>query len=120
MSRHTRATTVVSHPPRFSTPLVPTRLSRSQDSCTASSASLTEPSIRYATARRWVRFSSNRSASQSRSSIDHIPLDAIRHGNDVPNRTDVTRRPRPATGHRDVYTLGQSDGGSGTARRRRG
>jgi len=45
-SRHTRATTVVSHPPRFSTALVSERLRRSQDSCTASSASLSEPSIR--------------------------------------------------------------------------
>ena len=46
MSRQTRATTVVSQPPRFSTPLVSARLSRSQASCTASSASLSEPSIR--------------------------------------------------------------------------
>jgi hypothetical protein len=37
---------------------VPERLSRSQASCTASSASLSEPSIRWATARRWVRLSS--------------------------------------------------------------
>jgi hypothetical protein len=46
MSRHTRATTVVSHPRRFSTPLVSARLRRSQVSWTASSASLSEPSIR--------------------------------------------------------------------------
>jgi hypothetical protein len=46
MSRHTRATTVVSHPPTFSTPLVAERLRWSQDSWTASSASLAEPSIR--------------------------------------------------------------------------
>jgi hypothetical protein len=32
-----------------------------------------ERSIRWATPRRWPRFSSNRSASQSRSSIGHIP-----------------------------------------------
>jgi hypothetical protein len=38
MSRHTRATTVVSHPPRFSMPLAVERLSRSQVSWTASSA----------------------------------------------------------------------------------
>jgi hypothetical protein len=50
MSRHTRATTVVSHALRFSTSLVFDRLSRSQVSCTASSASLSEPSIRNATA----------------------------------------------------------------------
>jgi hypothetical protein len=46
MSRHTRETTVVSHPPRFSTVLVSERLSRSQASCTASSASSREPSMR--------------------------------------------------------------------------
>ena len=46
MSRLTRATTVVSHPRRFSTPLVSERLSRSHASWTASSASLGEPSIR--------------------------------------------------------------------------
>ncbi len=51
MSRQIRATTVVSHPAMLSTPDVSARLSRSQASCTASSASLTEPSIRYATAR---------------------------------------------------------------------
>jgi hypothetical protein len=32
MSRHTRATTVVSHPPRFSMPAVSERLNRSQAS----------------------------------------------------------------------------------------
>jgi len=41
----TRATTVVSHARRFSTSLVSDRLSRSQLSWTASSASLNEPSI---------------------------------------------------------------------------
>jgi hypothetical protein len=46
MFRHTRPTTVVSHPPRLSTALVSERLSRSQASWTASSASLDEPSIR--------------------------------------------------------------------------
>ena len=39
----TRATTVVSQPRRFSTSLVSARLSRSQASWTASSASLSEP-----------------------------------------------------------------------------
>ena len=61
----TRATTVVSQPPRFSTSLVSERLSLIQASWTASSASLTEPSIRYATARRCGRCSSNRWASHS-------------------------------------------------------
>ena len=46
ISRQTRATTVVSQPLRFSTSLVSARLSRSQASCTASSASLAEPSSR--------------------------------------------------------------------------
>jgi hypothetical protein len=55
MSTQSRAVTVVSQPPKFSTSLASDRLSRSHDSCTASSASLTEPSIRYATAPRWVR-----------------------------------------------------------------
>ena len=39
-------TTVVSQPPRFSTSLVSARPTRSHDSCRASSASLSEPSIR--------------------------------------------------------------------------
>ena len=46
MFSDTRATTVVSHPPRFSTWLESERASRSQASWTASSASLIEPSIR--------------------------------------------------------------------------
>ena len=46
MFRQTRATIVVNHPPRFSTPSAPERLSRSQVSWTASSASVSEPSIR--------------------------------------------------------------------------
>ncbi|CAM5397229.1 hypothetical protein STANM309S_00735 [Streptomyces tanashiensis] len=46
MSRQTRPTTVVSQPLRFSTPLTSLRLSLNQASWTASSASLTEPSIR--------------------------------------------------------------------------
>ena len=73
MFSDTRATIVVSQPPRFSTPPTPVRLSRSQVSCTASSASADEPSMRYATARRCGRFSSNRSASQSCSLIGHVP-----------------------------------------------
>jgi hypothetical protein len=46
MFRDTRATIVVSQPPRFSTSPAPARLNRSQASCTASSASLAEPSTR--------------------------------------------------------------------------
>jgi hypothetical protein len=73
MSRHTRPTTVVNHPLRFSTPLVRVRLSRNQASWTASSASLSDPSMRYATALRRARSSSNRSANQSCSSIVASP-----------------------------------------------
>ena len=65
MSRQTRATTVVSQPPRFSTPDVSARLTFSQASCTASSASPAAPSMRSATARRCGRLSSNRWANQS-------------------------------------------------------
>lgn len=46
MFSDTRATTVVSHPERFSISPGSEPLSRSQASCTASPASLTEPSIR--------------------------------------------------------------------------
>jgi RNA polymerase sigma factor (sigma-70 family) len=46
---------------------------RNHAACIASSAALGEPSIRYATARRRGRCSSNRAASQSRSFIGHIP-----------------------------------------------
>lgn len=46
VSRHTRPTTVVSQPPRLPMPSPPARLSRSHASCTASSASLSEPSMR--------------------------------------------------------------------------
>ena len=73
MSRHTRATTVVSHPRRLSTPLTSVRLNRIQASWTASSASLTDPSMRYATARTCARCSSNCSASRSGVGIGHIP-----------------------------------------------
>ena len=73
MTRHTRATTVVSHPARFSTALVSDRLSRIQDSWTASSASPVDPSIPKATARSCGRCLSNRSVSQSSSLIGHVP-----------------------------------------------
>ena len=69
MLRQTRPTTVVSQARRFSTSLVSVRLRRIQASWTASSASLTEPSMRNATPRRWERLASNRSASQSWSFI---------------------------------------------------
>ncbi|NYJ14369.1 hypothetical protein GGI64_005461 [Rhizobium leguminosarum] len=46
MSRQMRATTVVSQPPRLPMSVVSARLSRSQASWTASSASLREPSMR--------------------------------------------------------------------------
>jgi hypothetical protein len=46
MFRHTRLTIVVSQARRLSTSLVSVRLSRIQASCTASSASAKDPSIR--------------------------------------------------------------------------
>jgi hypothetical protein len=46
MSRHTRATMVVSHPSRFATSPAPARPAWIHASWTASSASLSEPSIR--------------------------------------------------------------------------
>ncbi len=46
MSKHTREVTVVSQADRLSTPAVSVRESRSQASCTASSASGSEPSMR--------------------------------------------------------------------------
>ena len=46
MSRHTRDTTVVSHARRSLTSPVSARDRRSQASCTASSASVSEPSMR--------------------------------------------------------------------------
>src|SRR5262249_17894275 len=62
MSRHTRPTTVVSHAPRLATPETSRPLACSQDCWTASSASASEPSIRYATARSAGRCASKRSA----------------------------------------------------------
>src|SRR5688572_11214502 len=76
MSRHTRATTVVSHPRRLSIPPASVRLNRIQASWTASSASLADPSIRYATMRRCARCCSNRSASHSPVAITHRVLSA--------------------------------------------
>jgi hypothetical protein len=63
MSRAMRATTVLSQPPRFSIFLASAPASLSQASCTASSASRSEPSIRKATFLRCGRWTSNRSAS---------------------------------------------------------
>ena len=73
MLRATRPTTVVSHARRLSTSLVSVRLSRIHASWTASSASVTEPSIRKATPRKWDRLVSKRSASQSWSFMGHVP-----------------------------------------------
>src|SRR5204862_6428020 len=81
---------VVTPPPRFSTEPASTRFSRSHASWTASSASASDPSMRYATARRWVRCCSKRSASSSRSSIGHIPPSGGVRQTDPPRRGDVT------------------------------
>src|SRR5260221_10117747 len=85
-SRQTRATPVVSQPPRFATASASERPRRNHASCTASSASVREPSIRYATRVRWSRCSSKRSA---RSVMSH-PFIVIRHEIDEPNERDVT------------------------------
>ena len=89
--RHTRPTTVVSQPPRFSTSLVSARLSLSQVSCTASSAAAADPSMRYATRHRWARCSSNWPANHSCSSMSRSSV-ARCHTSDHPGPADVTRR----------------------------
>src|SRR5262249_10580651 len=61
-----------------------------QVSCTASSASASEPNIRYATALRWDRCSSNRSAKHSLSSIGHVLLLRSVYGIDPMAGIDVT------------------------------
>ncbi len=71
------------------TPLTSERLNRSHASCTASSASLAEPSIRRATARNWDRWYSNRPTSQLTLVHGYLPrlLFVIE---DEPHRADVT------------------------------
>src|SRR5689334_284031 len=97
MSRQTRPTTVVSQPPTLSTESVCERFNRSQASWTASCASPTDPSIRYATACRWARWSSNCCVCQSGSSMRSHPRVGIRHTTDERGAADVTaaRRLRP-------------------------
>ena len=74
MLRQTRPTTVVNQARRLSTSLVSVRLRRIQASWTASSASVIEPSIRNAMPRKWARFVSKRSASQSWSFMWRVPI----------------------------------------------
>src|SRR5262249_33768616 len=69
----TRATMVVSQLARFSTSSAPARLTRSQASWTASSASLSDPSMRYATPHSRGRSSSKRSASHAWSFMSSRP-----------------------------------------------
>src|SRR5262245_14096591 len=102
MFKLTRATTVVNHPVRFSIPRASERLSRSQDSCTASSASLSDPSMRYATARSRDRFLSNCSASQSCSFI----------GLFIPETLNLLTKERHSTGQaRRASNAADRDGG---------
>src|SRR5436190_14134529 len=91
MSSETRATTVVSQPARFSTASVSERESRSHASCTASSASLAEPSIRYATAWRCCRLRSYSSVCHSLRVTSHLRV-RIRHLPDERNAAVVTAR----------------------------
>ena len=90
-SRQTRPMTVVRKPPRFSIRLGSVRLSRSHVSCTASSASVCEPSIRYATASRRGRLASNSAVSQSSSTISTVLRGRTLPQVDVPDGFDVTR-----------------------------
>src|SRR3954464_10284754 len=91
MSSETRATTVVSQPPGFWPAWVSERESRSHASCTASSASLAEPSIRYATAWRCCRLRSNSSVCHSLRVTSHLRV-RIRHLTDERNAAVVTAR----------------------------
>src|SRR5690348_15697364 len=85
-SMHTRRTMVVNHPSRLATssapPLAVARATCSQPSWTASSASLSEPSIRYAIARSLGRLASNRPASRSSTSIGPIVPVVFGHRDD--------------------------------------
>jgi hypothetical protein len=75
ISRHTRATTVVSQRRRLATSSTSARLNRIQVSWTASSASLADPSMRCAIVRRCARCSSNSPASHSLVAISHrVPV----------------------------------------------
>jgi hypothetical protein len=76
LSRQTPATTVVNQPPKFSIVCVSERFSRGHVSWTSSSASLSEPSMRYPTARRRVRCSSNWRASHSVCGTVMFPSDS--------------------------------------------
>lgn len=84
---------VVSQPSRFATALMSARLTRNHASCTASSASLKEPSIRKATARRWLRLASNCSASHSRWSV--LSMLSLGHIPSFGFVIVVTREPQP-------------------------
>lgn len=63
---------VVNQPPKLAIFPASTLERRSQVSWTASYASLNEPSIRQATARRWGRLTSNCSSENFFASIRHI------------------------------------------------
>src|ERR1700722_18195962 len=99
----TRPATVVSQARRFSTPETSVRLSRSQVSWTASSASLTEPSTRYATPRRCARCVTNSAASQSASAISSHSfrrngLSRWRHPCGSGATANITQRGKRASG----------------------
>src|SRR6478752_1643224 len=102
MSRQIRLMTVVSHGRRSAVSAGGRRSSRSQHSWSASSASVTEPSIRYATARRYGRWRSNSSASVARVGAVRWPSSGICTGHASRPRTvtagwgPVTSRPRHA------------------------
>jgi hypothetical protein len=71
-------------------PPIPARSSRSHASCTASSASARDPSMRYATALRCARFASNSAASKSWVPMPSHSLLTFRHPHDERKRAHVT------------------------------
>lgn len=85
-----RPTNVVNQPPIFSILPESGRLSRSQTSWTASSASLREPRIRYSSVVRRARLASNCSARNFFRTLSHF-LFAFRHGHDEQSAADGTR-----------------------------
>ena len=93
MSRQTRPTTVVSHPPRSSIESGSWRASRSHASCTASSASVRDPRTRCASVRTRARSPSNARAKASAADPARScrpPARESRHGDDDREVAEVT------------------------------
>src|SRR6266852_1260246 len=110
MFKETRATIVVSQPRTFSIGAPSARLARSHASWTASSASASDPNIRYATARRWPRCSSNTSASQPLSATRHISTLCSVNSHDTWRWIDVTAEDRAMKLNGLIVVTGGSGG----------